>query len=272
MWPLPRVKINNKPTRMAPINIAIPPPFQTPIQRFHTKRHLPIQQSNRTGQLPTTLHANHIFDQTGNKLNIDKLITMPTTKDIWINGLNNELGRLSNGYRPNNVKGTNMLRFIYRNTIPPNRKITYSNFVCNFQPLKKEKFRVRMTVDGAKLDYPHDTASPTAALINTKLIINSTISDHKIYGSRFCSIDIKDFFLQTTMDTPEYIRIHKRYFSEYFIREYNLNNLINKDNYIYCEITKGMYDLKQAAILAYKQLVGRLKAQGYHPIPTSNGL
>ena len=33
-----------------------------------------------------------------------------------------------------------------------------------------------------------------------------------------------------------------------------------------------MYGLKQAAILAYKQLVRWLKTQGYHPIPTSNGL
>ena len=74
------------------------------------------------------------------------------------------------------------------------------------------------------------------------------------------------------MDKPEYIRIHRKYFSTAFINEYNLTHLINKDNYIYCEINKGMYGLKQAAILAYKQLVERLKEHGYHPIPTSNGL
>ena len=32
-----------------------------------------------------------------------------------------------------------------------------------------------MTVGGDKLEYPHDTASPTVALIDTKLSINSTI-------------------------------------------------------------------------------------------------
>ena len=65
-----------------------------------------------------------------------------------------------------------------------------------------------MTVGGDKLDYPHNTASPTAALIDKKLIVNSTISDYKKFGSKFYSIDIKDFFLQTKMDTPEYICIH----------------------------------------------------------------
>ena len=123
-----------------------------------------------------------------------------------------------------------------------------------------------------KLDYPRDTASPTAALLDTKLIINSTISDYKKYGSKFCSINIKDFFLQTVMDDPEYIRINQKYFSDNFVSQYNLKTLINKDGYIYCEINKGIYGLKQAAILAYKQLVKRLGKHGYVPIPTSNGL
>ena len=90
--------------------------------------------------------------------------------------------------------------------------------------------------------------------------------------SKCCRIDIKDFFLQTIMDESEYIRIHKRYFSSNFINEYNLNSLINKDGYVYYEITKGMYGLKQSAILAYKQLVSRLGTYGYEPIKTTNGL
>ena len=122
------------------------------------------------------------------------------------------------------------------------------------------------------MDYPHETASPTAALLDTKLILNSTISDHKRYGSKFCCIDIKDFFLQTLMASPEYIRLHKRYFSPAFIQQYNLTDLIDKDGYVYCEINKGMHGLKQAAILAYKQLVKRLSRFGYVPISMTNGL
>ena len=129
-----------------------------------------------------------------------------------------------------------------------------------------------MTVGGDKLEYSNDTASPTATLLDTKLILNSTISDHKKYGSKFCSIDIKDFFLQTTLDTPEYIRIHKKYFTQEFLQAYKMNHLPASDGYVYCEINKGMYGLKQAAILAYQQLVRRLARHGYFPMKSSNGL
>ena len=74
------------------------------------------------------------------------------------------------------------------------------------------------------------------------------------------------------MASPEYIRLHKRYFSPAFIQQFNLTDLIDKDGYVYCEINKGMHGLKQAAILAYKQLVKRLSRFGYVPISMTNGL
>jgi hypothetical protein len=43
-----------------------------------------------------------------------------------------------------------------------------------------EAYRIRMVVGGDKLLYPDDPASPAASLLETKLLINSTISDaHK---------------------------------------------------------------------------------------------
>ena len=42
--------------------------------------------------------------------------------------------------------------------------------------------RVQMTVDGDKLDYPYEIPSTSAALLETKLIVKITISDHKRYG------------------------------------------------------------------------------------------
>ena len=50
-----------------------------------------------------------------------------------------------------------------------------------------------MTVGGDKLNYPDETASPTASLIETKLFVASVISDHKLNNAKFCSVDIKDF-------------------------------------------------------------------------------
>ena len=214
---------------------------------------------------------NHIFDPQGRKLSIDRLITNPDTAPVWSQALENELGRLSNGFQKR-VKAQQALEFIHHSEIPSDRKVTYANFVCDFRPLKSEKYRVRMTIGGDKLDYPDATASPTASLIETKLLLNSVISDHKKYGSRFCSIDIKDFFLTTPMARPEYLRIHSKYFSTAFRTEYKLEPKIHSDGFVYCKVVKGMYGLKQAAILAYKLLLKRLENDGYVPIPLTNGL
>ena len=43
-------------------------------------------------------------------------------------------------------------------------------------------------------------------------------------------------------------------------------------NYIYIKIKKGMYGLKQAAVLAYECLSKILKKAGYSPIPATLGL
>ena len=56
--------------------------------------------------------------------------------------------------------------------------------VCDIRPLKTEKFRVRLTVGGYCLQYPDDTASPAASLLEAKLLINSTISQSS-KGARF---------------------------------------------------------------------------------------
>ena len=73
------------------------------------------------------------------------------------------------------------------------------------------------------------------------------------------------------MIRAEYLRIHQRYFSTEFKDTYNLNNKIH-NNYIYCRVKKGMYGLKQAAILAYKLLLKQLATDGYNHIPLTNGL
>ena len=137
------------------------------------------------------LVVNHIFDDRGRKQSIDDLIKGPT-KDTWLKSTANELGRLANGI-PNRVRGTDCIVFIHKSQVPPGKKVTYANMVCDYRPLKDEPYRVRLTVGGDKLDYFGETASPTANLLETKLLINSVISDaHK--GARFLGIDIKDFF------------------------------------------------------------------------------
>ena len=47
---------------------------------------------------------------------------------------------------------------------------------------------------------------------------------------------------------------------------------MKKNGYVYGKIKGGMYGLKQAAILAYKQLVTNLAQHGYYPCPNTTGL
>ena len=50
-----------------------------------------------------------------------------------------------------------------------------------------------MVVGGDRLDYFDDSGSPAASLLETKILINSTISDAD-KGAKFMSADLKDFF------------------------------------------------------------------------------
>ena len=128
----------------------------------------------------------------------------------------------------------------------------YANMVYDYCPLKEEQYRVRLTIGGDRLDYANKTASPAANLLDTKLLINSTIS-YEESNARFMTIDIKDCFLMSLLPPgeQEYMIIHSRYFDKEIRDLYNLHEKINEDGYVYCEIQLGMYGLKQAAILAY---------------------
>ena len=68
------------------------------------------------------------------------------------------------------------------------------------------------------------------------------------------------------------MRIHARCFLDDIRLQYDIESLIGLDGYVYVCIKKGMYDLKQAAILDYNHLVKQLKPHGYHTCPENTGL
>ena len=150
-----------------------------------------------------------------------------------------------------NVQGTNTMEVCNKSDIPNNQPITYGSVVCDFKPLKVEKYRCRLVVGGDKLPYTDDAAAPAANLLETKLMLNSTISQA---GSKFFGIDIKDFFLSSYMDKPEYMRLNIKDIPDDIILQYNLKEQMDANGQVYFRILKGMYGLKQAAKLAYEQL------------------
>ena len=57
------------------------------------------------------------------------------------------------------------------------------------------------------LVYEHDPGYPAVSMIETKILLNSIISDAQ-QGDRFMICDLKYFFLGTPMLQPEYMKIH----------------------------------------------------------------
>jgi predicted transcriptional regulator len=94
------------------------------------------------------------------------------------------------------------------------------------------------------------------SLLETKLIIkNSTISATD-KGARFLCANLKDHFLVSPMKNPEFMCIkYYKYFPNAIRKQYSLDHFVTPTGYIYIRIKKGMYRLKQAALLAYKHLV-----------------
>ena len=158
--------------------------------------------------------ANHIYDSSGKKIKIEHLLQgkqnmQGESKDVWNNGMCNELGRIAQG----NSKGVttqNCCEYIHHHEVPKHKKCTYANFIADYHPLKPEPFRIRLVVGGDKLDYMFDAGSPTTDMLETKILVNSVISDAKD-SARFMSLDLKDLFLCSTMPEPEYMKIAWHY-------------------------------------------------------------
>jgi len=84
--------------------------------------------------------------------------------------------------------------------------------------------------------------------------------------------DIKDYFLATPMKEPEYMKVKYHLFPDDIKKKYNLHNKVSSSQHIFIKIKRGMYRLKQAAILAYDHLKHSLQPFGYHPITGTVGM
>ena len=165
---------------------------------------------------------------------------------------------------------TNTIRVIKPSQVSTDRKITYVRYACGHCPLKTKPWSVQFVVGGDRLPYEIDTGSSALNLVETNILLNSTISDAND-GAKFMSCDLKDFFLPSPMEKSEYMKVPIKYFPSNVIEQYKLDRLV-KNRYVYVEIMKGMYGLKQAAVLAYHQLAIYLRIAGYQQIIRSTGM
>ena len=128
-----------------------------------------------------------------------------------------------------------------------------------------------MVVDRHRLPYDVDPGSPMASMLETDILANSVISDAG-KGARFLSCGLNNFFLATPMIHPEYMKITGKYYPPDIITRYKLQRIRSSDGYVYCKIQKGMYGLKEAAVLAYNQLSTRLQTAVFQQVTGSIGI
>jgi hypothetical protein len=81
-------------------------------------------------------------------------------------------------------------------------------------------------------------------------------------------MDLKNFYLNTLLDRPEYVRIKLADIPLKIIDKYKLNK-IARDSWIYFEMCCGMYGFPQAGILANKLLQDRLTNFDYYKAATT---
>jgi hypothetical protein len=203
---------------------------------------------------------------TGKEMEYSALMKDPRLQPLWTQGFGNECGRLFQGIRY--IPGTDTCFFIKLKNIPNDRKITYGKIVCDYKPHKKEKELVRLTVGGDRLDYSGDVATSTTDITTFKILINITLSTE---DASMMMMDIKNYYLGTPLPRFEYMKMLLSRFPEEIIQKYNLNALA-VDGWVYIEIRKGMYGLKQAGLLAQQLLQTRLAPFGYYPARHTPGL
>jgi hypothetical protein len=202
-------------------------------------------------------HANAVIHPvTGKEMEYSALMKDPRLQPLWTRGFGNECGRLFQGIR--DIPGTDTCFFTTLKNIPKDRKITYGKIVCDYKPHKQEKERVRITVGGDILNYSGDVATSTADITTFKILINSTLSTK---DAAMMMMDIKYYYLGTPLPRFEYMKMVLSRFPEEIIQKYNLSALA-VDGWVYIEIRKGMYGLKQAGLLANQLLQTRLAPFG----------
>jgi len=195
-------------------------------------------------------------------MNHRQLRKHPKINKTWTTSSANEFGRLANrvGGR---IKGTNTIQLIKHDDVPQTRRkdITYGSFQCNVRPEKIEEPNcTRFVAGGDRINNPGKVATPTADMLVVKILFNSVVSTRRV---RFMMLDISNFYLMTPLKRPEYIQMKINDLPKEIINEYKLQEKVNRQGMVCIEVTKGMYGLPQAGLLANKLPEQHLDKHGY---------
>ncbi len=219
---------------------------------------------------PPTATAYSVLDhETGETLEHCQLRRLPKYKATWEKSYADEIGRLCQGVgqhptMPNTqqVTGTNTMKPIMFQDIPIDCRsdVPHTRVVCEVRPTKADPNQTCITIGGNTINYTSDCGTKTGSLETVKLVINSTLSTP---GTKYMTADLSNFYLNTILNRPEYARIQLSVIPQEVINEYKLEQYAH-NGWVYYELSKGMYGLKQAGKLANDLLSERLFKHGYY--------
>ena len=118
---------------------------------------------------------------------------------------------------------------------------------------------MRGTIGGDKLKYPGAVAARTADMKVVNFLLNSVVSTT---DAKWMTADITDFYLGTPLKRKEYLRIPKKLIPDECMEEFGFERYLVNGAVLF-EVSKGMYGLPQAGLLAKKRLEEHLATEGY---------
>lgn len=177
--------------------------------------------------------------------------------DLWHEEEANELVRL--------IETSSTMDWFDFSLKPAHRTASYYNpqVKVKVAPDGTLNRRVRGTYGGNVTDYTGLRSSWTADMQTVKLLLNATVSEN----AHLCSLDLKDFYLGSTLADPEYMWLTRTQVPQAILHKYG-NRIIWSGNKTMVRITKGLYGLPQAGRLAHEKLTSLLAKHGYKATST----
>jgi hypothetical protein len=111
-------------------------------------------------------------------------------------------------------------------------------------------------------------ATSTADITTFKILINSTLST---INAEMMMMDIKNYYLGKLLPRYEYMRLPLSMIPDEIITKFNLRE-ISVGGWVYLEIHKCTYGLKQAGLLVNQLLQQIMAHYGYYPARHTPGL
>ena len=91
-------------------------------------------------------------------------------------------------------------------------------------------------------------------------------------NARHCTLETKDFYLNSSLDKHEHLRLSCALFTQELIYFHHLNDRASENGYVYWEIRGGMHGLSQAGMLVHETLKKNLKLFGHELVTYTPGL